>query len=132
VKGPPDEPVGAATLGAVAPEDVFAGSPAGLSICARVLELVDDLDVEVRSTRSQVALRRRRGFAYLWHPGHYVRSDVPAVLSIALPAQVSSPRFKEVVHPAPGIWMHHLELDDPAQVDDEVLGWLHAAYDAAG
>ena len=43
--------------------------------------------VEVRVSRSQVAFRRRRGFAYVWRPGRYVRSAVPAVLSVVLPAR---------------------------------------------
>ncbi|WP_043497657.1 DUF5655 domain-containing protein [Georgenia sp. SUBG003] len=87
---------------------------------------------EVRVSRSQIAFRRRRGFAFLWRPAQYVRSDFPAVLSIALPQAETSHRFKEVVHPSGRVWMHHLELDDVAQVDDEVAGWLARAYDAAG
>jgi hypothetical protein len=113
------------------PEEVFANSPIGLVIYHRVLDRLDDLDVQVRATRSQVALRRRGGFAYLWYPGRYVRSEVPAVLSLAMPERVDSPRFKQVGNPSPGVWMHHLELEDPAQVDDEVVGWLREAYDAA-
>jgi hypothetical protein len=30
------------------------------------------------------------------------------------------------------VWMHHLELDDVAQVDAEVARWLAEAYAAAG
>jgi len=41
------------------------------------------------------------------------------------------PRFKEVAHPAPGVWMHHLELRDRSQVDAVVRGWLAAAYESA-
>ena len=89
-------------------------------------------DVTVRVTRSQVAFRRQRGFASVWRPGQYVGSDVPAVLSIALPRPVDSPRFKEVVQPAATVWMHHLELHDATQVDDQVRAWLREAYDAAG
>ena len=76
-------------------------------------------EAEVRVTRSQLAFRRRKGFAYVWRPGQYVKNEVPAVLSIALPRKVASDRFKEVVHPSAEVWMHHLERD-PAQVDDEV------------
>jgi hypothetical protein len=36
-----------------------------------------------------------------------------------------------VVHPSPKVWMHHLEVRDPDQVDDEVARWLRDAYDAA-
>jgi hypothetical protein len=54
------------------------------------------------------------------------------VLSLGLPTCLDSPRFKEVVEPTPGRWMHHLEVPDPAVLDAEVAGWLAAAYDAAG
>lgn len=62
----------------------------------------------------------------MWRPAQYVRSDVPAVLSIATPQRLESPRFKEVVHPAPGTWMHHLEVREPAAIDAEVREWLRA------
>lgn len=114
------------------PEEFFAGSPEGLRLYRAVAGLLAGLDdVALRVGRSQVAFRRRRGFAFVWRPGRYVRSDVPAVLSLALPREVASPRFKEVAHPAPLVWMHHLELHDPAQLDDEVRGWLLEAYAAA-
>jgi hypothetical protein len=114
------------------PEQLFAASPAGLTIYRRLRDVVADLpDLEVSVTRSQAALRNRTGFAYLWYPGRYVHSEVPAVLSLALPERVESPRFKQVGHPSPGVWMHHLELDGPDQLDDEVAGWLRAAYHAA-
>ena len=53
-------------------------------------------------------------------------------LSIALPAQLESARIKQVVHPAPRAWMHHIELQGPGEVDDEVRDWLRRAYEAAG
>jgi hypothetical protein len=118
--------------GAMTPDDLFAGFPAGLAIHDRVAEVVAALGgVESRVTRSQVTFRHGRGFAFVWRPGQYVGSDVPAVLSIALPHEVASPRFKQVVHPSPRVWMHHLELAEPAQVDDEVVGWLREAWQHA-
>jgi hypothetical protein len=86
----------------------------------------------VRVSKSQVAFRRRRGFAFLWRPGMYIKSDVPVVLSLALPQEIPSLRFKETAHPAPGIWMHHLELVDSSQLDGEVEQWMRQAYEAAG
>lgn len=114
------------------PEEVFADSPVGLEVHRRLQELVSDLGVEFRVTRSQVALRNRTGFAYLWCPGRYLKSQVPAVLSIALPERLESSRFKQVGCPSPGVWMHHLELSGPKDLDEEVMTWLRAAYDAAG
>ena len=114
-------------------EDLFAGHPAGLAIHDRVASELDALGgVEHRVGRSQVGFRHgRRGFAYEWRPGQYVASDVPAVLSIALPREVGSPRVKEVSHPSRHVWMHHLELHDPAEVDDEVRAWLREAWEHA-
>ena len=114
------------------PEELFAGSATGKEIHDAVAAAVAALGPhEVRVSRSQVAFRRRRGFAYLWRPDRYLRSDVPAVLSVAAPERWESPRFKESVRPA-HLWMHHLEVHSPAEIDDEVRGWLRAAYDAAG
>ena len=89
-------------------------------------------EAEVQVTKSQIAFRRRRGFAYVWRPGQYVKNEVPAVLSIGLPRKVASGRFKEVAHPSAKVWMHHLELSDAAQLDDEVRAWLTEAYQNAG
>lgn len=117
----------------VSTEEFFAGSPEGLAILQEVDRAVRAIGpAEVRVSRSQVAFRRRRGFAYVWRPGRYVRSDVPAVLSVVLPARDPSGRWKEVAHPSPRTWMHHLELRSPAEVDGEVGGWLARAYEAAG
>lgn len=114
-------------------EEFFDGSTLGLLLCRAVADAVDSIGpADVRVTKSQVAFRRWKGFAYVWRPGRYVRSEVPAVLSIALPVRLDSERFKSVVHPAPKVWMHHLELTDPGQVDDQVRGWLDDAYASAG
>lgn len=42
-----------------------------------------------------------------------------------------SPRWKEVAHPAPAHWMHHLEVNDPSDIDDDVAGRLREAADLA-
>lgn len=115
-------------------EEYFAGHPGFRAVYERVRDLVESLgECEVRASRSQVAFRRRRGFAYLWRPGQYLaHPSAETVLSIALGRHDASPRFKEVVEPAPGQWMHHLEVASPAEVDDEVAGWLREAADRAG
>jgi len=114
------------------PEEIFEGSPVGLAVLERVSEILADPSVEVRTSKSQVAFRRNRGFAYLWRPGQYLRSPTaPAVLSIVLGRRDASSRFKEVVHPAPAHWMHHLEVRAATEIDDEVAGWLLEARDRA-
>lgn len=123
----------AATAEQGTPEEFFDGFPEGLTLFGAVAQAVSQIGpATVRVTKSQIAFRRRKGFAFVWRPGQYVRSDVPAVLSLALPYEVASDRFKSVVHPATNVWMHHLELHTTEEVDDEVSGWLAQAYANAG
>ncbi len=87
----------------------------------------------MRATKSQVAFRRRRAFAWAWVPGQYLRRPAaPLVLTVALPARDSSPRWKQVVEPAKGRFIHHLELWSSADLDDEVADWLRQAWEGAG
>lgn len=116
------------------PEEFFAGHPLGQAVYDRVLSLLSSAGpVEVRVSKSQVAFRRSRGFAYLWLPGRYLSHPAAdVVLSVALGRPIDSPRWKQVVEPAPGQWMHHLEVRDVADIDDEVTRWLLEAADRAG
>jgi len=84
-------------------QDFFAGHPEALAVFEKVRAVLDKVvPFEVRTTKSQVALRRRRGFAYIWIPGRYLRKPAAeVVLSIALGRHDDSPRFKQVAHPAP-------------------------------
>jgi hypothetical protein len=116
------------------PEQFVAGHPVAAAVLAGVEEICRRLGpVEARVGKSQVAFRRSHGFAYLWIPGRYLRNPAAdVVLTIALGRRVDSPRFKEVAHPSPKHWMHHLEVHDADELDDEVVGWLREAADRAG
>ena len=89
-------------------------------------------EYEQRVTRSQVAFRRQRAFAWVWMPGKYLRGDVaPLVLTLDLRRRDESPRWKEVVEPRPGLFTHHLELYSATDIDAEVLNWLREAWEKA-
>lgn len=114
------------------PEEFFEGSPVGLRLYEAVADAVASVGpADVTVGKSQIAFRSRKGFAYVWRPRQYLSSGAPAVLSFALPEELDSPRFKQVAHPGRHVWMHHLELRDPRDVDDEVRHWLTVAYAAA-
>ena len=110
-------------------EAFFAGHPHALAVFRRILAVVESLGpFDLRVTKSQVAFRRKRGFAYVWMPGQYLRHPTAeVVLSIALDRPLTSTRFKEVAHPAPAQWMHHLEIHDVTDIDAEVGTWLRDA-----
>jgi len=113
------------------PEEFFDGHDDALLIYGRVISMLNSLgQFEVRVTKSQIGLRRRRTFAFLWMPGKWLsHPDAEVVLSIATDHPIASSRFKEVVHPAKNTWMHHLEVRSPEDLDDEVLSWLAAAWE---
>ena len=89
--------------------------------------------VEEKESRSQLAFRRRRNVALAWAPGQYLgKRGAPLVLTLTFPERDQSSRWKEIVEPSPGLYTHHLELNDPSEIDDQVRVWLQRAYDAAG
>jgi hypothetical protein len=109
------------------PERFFEGSELGLATYRRVLAVLERIGpVEVRVMKSQVAFRLGgRGVAYLWRPRQYLGDrGAEVVVSIALERRDSSPRWKEVAHPTPRVWMHHLELRSVHDIDEEVSAWL--------
>ena len=111
------------------PDDLFAGYPVALAVHRSVLAaLLRAGPVTVRTTTSQVAYRRARGFAFLWRPDQYLHGEhAPVVLTVALGRPDPSPRWKQVVHPSAHQWIHHLEVRSDAEVDAEVVAWLTEA-----
>lgn len=87
---------------------------------------------DVRVTRSQVAFRRRRAFAWAWTPDRYLGpGHAPLVLTLGFDHRHPSPRWKAIVEPAPGRFTHHLELRSATDVDDEVRRWVSDAWAGA-
>jgi hypothetical protein len=114
------------------PEEFLADSPEGLAVYEAVAAVIDEIgEATVTTAKTQVTFRRRRGFAYIWRPDQYGRKKVAAALTVALPVRIESARFQTVAQPRPNLWIHHLWLTSPREIDDEVIDWLVAAYDAA-
>ena len=96
----------------------------------RMVNAIGPLELGV--TKSQIAFRRRKAFAWAWIPGKYLRGKTaPLVLTLSLRSRDASPRWKEIVEPSPGRFTHHLELYSINDIDDQVRAWLRAAWMAA-
>lgn len=88
--------------------------------------------VTERPSRSQVAFRNGRTFALVWAPGQYLgERGTPLALSLVFPERDTGQRWKEVVEPHRGLFLHHLELRTTDDIDDQVRAWLSRAYAAA-
>lgn len=113
--------------------EMLGDHPVAITALERVVSIAEAFGtVDVRVSKSQIALRRRLGFAYLWRPRQYLDKGAEVVLSIALGRRDGSARFKEIVQPSPRHWLHHLEINDPDELDAEVAGWLREAFERAG
>jgi len=113
------------------PEDYFQGRVVARELFDAVLaEMRGVGKFDMRISKSQIAFRRRRGFAWMWCPDLFLRAHrfAPLVLSLSLPLPDPAPRWKEIVEPSPGRFMHHLELHARSDIDDEVRLWLQQAY----
>ncbi len=115
-------------------DDFFADYQAARPLFAAVQRSIESLGpIDLHVTRSQIAFRRRKPFAWVWVPERYLRRKVaPLVLTVGLRRRDASPRWKQIVEPAPGRFTHHLELYAVEDLDDEVRGWLREAWLEAG
>jgi hypothetical protein len=120
-------------------DEFFRGRDESRRIFEALRAAVDAIGpAELRVTKSQVALRHRIAFAWAWMPDVYLGpGHAPLVLTIALrrrdPEYSRAPtlRWKQVVEPVPGRFIHHLELYSAEAIDDEVCAWLAEAWQAA-
>ena len=114
--------------------DAFFGDAAESRVIFDALRvMVEGLGgVTLRVSKSQVAFRRRTAFAWVWRPEQYLhRPAAPLVLTVGLRRRDPSPRWKQVVEPAPGRFTHHLELYSSKELDVEVRRWLLEAWEDA-
>ncbi|HQE93251.1 MAG TPA: DUF5655 domain-containing protein [Anaerolineae bacterium] len=115
------------------PEEFFEGHDLSMHLFEAVRGALGAIgSAETRVTKSQIAFRRRKAFAWVWMPGKYLHgSRAPLVLTLSLSRRNASPRWKEIVEPSPGRFTHHLELYALADIDDEVRNWLREAWTAS-
>ena len=114
-------------------EEFFAGQTASRTIFDALMAATRFVGpTEMRATKSQVAFRRRNIFALVWMPGKYLRGkSAPLVLTFSFRPKDPSPRWKEIVEPAPGRFTHHLELWSASDIDHKVRAWLQEAWTEA-
>jgi hypothetical protein len=106
----------------------YAGSKAGLRpIYDRLVEAVrslgDDTRLDPRNT--MVSLIRKRQFGLI-QPSTRTRVD----LGLRLPGIDPTERLQPAGNLGSDLITHRVALTSPEDVDEELLGWLRAAYDA--
>jgi len=114
--------------------EFFIGFPESRNLFDTLMGKISDIgSFDLKVTKSQIALYRSRPFAWVWIPEkHLKRKAAPLVLSIVFPERDPSPRWKEIVEPSKGKFMHHLEIFSPQEIDEQVMLWLGRAWTDAG
>ena len=87
-------------------------------------------DMNVKVSKTQISFYNRHMFAMV-STSKKRKKDWPkefVMLSIGLPYPLENSRVLVSVEPYPGRWTHHIALTDEAEMDDELLAWLDAAY----
>lgn len=115
-------------------DQFFSGFPESRELYSGLMEMLNNIDeIEFRVTKSQIALYRTHPFAWIWIPEkHLKRKAAPLVLSIVFPEREPSLRWKEIVEPSKGKFMHHLEIFSLQEIDEQVMIWLRRAWTNAG
>ena len=76
--------------------------------------------------KTSIHLARKTAFA-----GIATRKNA-LILTLKSATDLRSPRISKHEQASANRWHLEVRLDDPAQVDDEIVGWLRAAYELAG
>lgn len=124
-------------------DEFFAGQPESRRIFDALADMAESMGpTEYAVSRSQIAFTippralsasgstkdKSRIFARVWMPDRYLGAGhAPLVLTLGFRRRDASPRWKQIVEPAPGRFTHHLELSSIEQVDGEVATWLQEA-----
>lgn len=112
----------------------FAGKPEEEVLARQVLTwlLAELPGTDIRVQKSQITFRGRYNFGALSLPRRAQDKRAHALLlTLGLPARLDTDRVAVATEPYPGRWTHHILLTGPQDLDEELRGWVHAAYQFA-
>lgn len=113
-------------------ESFFSKMPEVIQLYERIeekiLERFEDVSIEIRKT--QITFKSKRGFMYVWLPIRRMKNRPVnyLVLSFGLDQRIESSRIAESVETYKNRWMHHLIIEKPEELNDELMRWIQEAY----
>ena len=90
--------------------------------------------VNKRVQKTQITFSNRHVFACVSFARVKRKAELPMrfiVITLGLPAPLDSERVAVKTEPYPGRWTHHIVVNKPEDLDEELLSWVREAYDFA-
>ena len=90
--------------------------------------------VNKRVQKTQITFSNRHVFACVSFARVKRKAELPMrfiVITLGLPAPLDSERVAGKTEPYPGRWTHHIVVNKPEELDEELLSWVREAYDFA-
>ena len=91
---------------------------------SRLLTEVGEAHIKVSKT--QITFSGKYGFAFVSYPRR--KKDQGILVSFGLFHRQESDRIQYASEPYPNRWTHHMLVQTPEEVDDELMGWIQDAY----
>ena len=90
--------------------------------------------VNKRVQKTQITFSNRHVFVCVSFARVKRKAELPMrfiVITLGLPAPLDSERVAVKTEPYPGRWTHHIVVNKPEELDEELLSWVREAYDFA-
>lgn len=111
----------------------FDGNSAALPLLETFESLLEQAvgEFSVRIQKTQITYSNRHVFAcisFLKVRKAKQRPPVYIVVTFGLHRKIDSPRIDAAVEVYPGRWTHHVLIDRPEEIDEELMSWIQEAY----
>ena len=113
----------------------FDGKPLELGLYEALFAQMEAAfpQASVKVQKSQISFYGRHLFAAASIPVRRKKNwpEHCLLVTFGLSFRLESPRIAVAVEPYPNRWTHHVVIDRPEQLDEELMGWVRDAYDFA-
>mgnify|MGYP006971258295 CR=1 FL=1 len=111
----------------------FDGKPYELSLYETLFRRLEDVfpNASVKVQKSQISFYGRHLFAAVSLPLRR-KKDWPKeciLVTFGLGERVTDDRIAVATEPYPNRWTHHAIIAHESEIDEQLLGWLKAAWD---
>ena len=89
-------------------------------------------NVKIKVAKTQITFSNKRGFAFVsFNPCRRAKERPPVWMTVTfgLGYRKESPRIDVATDPYPGRWTHHVMVETPDEIDEELLDWIQEAAD---